>query len=427
MTTTAPPAAAAAANGPQMRLVLDQDIAKRSAIDTIKAVPARAREYVASTLKTLHLDGLGENATSLGRWIMGRMATAGRFLKGFGLHNIAALFITTPLRHTVVSVVRTTYRVVTAPLRWIGRAIAWGLNQFGLGRSIVERVQNTVTLAETWVSTKVSKVLTWLDERNNSGVMSWIRWLSQTSMVSKVIRLAFPMIPTWVLYLVALPFPVYGDQYSPEEETAIANAKQMLGDVPSRPHVVKDIHDRANEKAAPIPANSLVIGRSLMTDISRPAGKQAFEVNSFKDEKGELWVRLAPEPEGLYHVDDLPEGVVYAGIAPMPKGAPRTMLIETFALTDTRLPAEGQGFEAVGFLDDRGEQRIRFQGQLLHVKDLPDEVSIAGKIQGPGDQVMVPHPDDVTATVRSAQAKPGGRPPTLPPRGGRRATPVGKR
>lgn len=317
---------------------LVEKTAKRSFTDTLKAAPRKARAFIASTAKTLHIDGALSALGDLGVWIKGRLTRPMRLLRGLGVINILGLLITTPLRHKAVMVLGKVYKAVTAPIRLIGRALAWGLNKFGWGRKVVEKVTEKVAQAETFVVRKVNEGLAWLDRHDDHGAMSWARWYFQATLARRTVRMAFPKVSGWVVMVVGLAIPVYGDRKSPEEEAAIENAKVVLADKPDAP---------------------------------KPEAPKASKAD-----------------QGMNHK-------------------------YTVILTDTALPAEAQTFETVAF-DDANGTRVLIKGQWHLSTALPEGMALVGRIAGEGDQVKVPHPDEVEKKVRSAQANPAGRPPRLP-------------
>jgi hypothetical protein len=305
--------------------------ARRSFGETIRATARSGRAMVGSTIRTLHLDGAASTLGDLSRWIVKRLARAGRFVKGFGFTNLAGMVLTTPLRSQALTVLSKVYRVVTYPVRLVGRALAWGLNKFGWGRKVVTKTVEYVQRAETFVARKAGDGVSWLAGHDNHGAMKWLRWYFQATIVRKGISMFFPRVPGWIVYAAGLAVPVYGDKV-PAEEAAIDRAHEVLDKIPT------------------------------------PARR------------------------------DVPAADV--------------LVKETVVLTDASLPAGEQTFEAVSFIDDNGDRRIRMGSQLLLAEDLPDGIAIVGMIAGTGDQVQIVHP--VEAQVRKAQASPSGRPPTLP-------------
>lgn len=355
---TGPAAPAAAANAEQMNALLTERSAGRRLADKVTAAPRALKAWVAATLRTFHLDAAAGSVADAGRWTWERLSGVFSFVAGFGATNLAGIVVTTPLRRTFVRVTTTVLTVVTAPIRWVGRLLRWGMNKFGPTRKIVETVQRTVTRVSKAIDAKVEQGLTWLERNDDHGAMTWLRWFFQARVVRHALALAFPAIPGWAVYAGSLLVPVYGDsahEATAAENEAIGKAKDMLSKVPTREHVIEDVVEEV---------------------ISSPKAKQ----------------------EGPH------------------------MTTEIVILTDTDPEGPwGAGTnEAYSFVDESGVRRIRLGSQLFLEDDLPDTMTLVGTVTGTGPLVQEGEAkNEIEAAtlemeVRAAQASNRGRPPKLP-------------
>jgi hypothetical protein len=372
--TTDTISAAKAANGLQMEAALNLK-ANPSFAERARGVAGKAKGTLMRAVKALHLGGFADAVKSASAWAWKYAAKAGTRIKGLGLTNVAGAVVTTPLRHKAYKVVKTVVKVVTYPVRLIGRGLRWGLSKFGWGRKVVAKVTEKMAQVEQFVDTKVEAGLTWLDDHDDHGAMGWLRWFFQASLARKAIRMVFPQVPSWAIYAASLAIPVYGDKKHPAEEAAIAKAKEVLADVPQR--------DEAVAAAAAAPAE-------------KPAAEQP---------KGH------PTPKRS-------EAKIKGDTVKVPVMTPSQVV-----LVDKDKPEAERTFEAIAFTDENGVRRIRLgdSQQLLLEEDLPDNITVVGEHLGEVGELIqdqearnAHEATKLESEVRTAQATPSGRPPTLP-------------
>jgi hypothetical protein len=211
VTTETIVAPAAAANKDRMKLVIDARAESRAMGDRMRAASLRARTWLSGVFKTLHLDGLGtfaRTAMSRGKSLLARLGGIGRY---FGWENIAGTVLTAGgFRDGLRTVLAKSYRVLTFPVRLVGRGLAWALNKTSWGAKAVTTVSETVAKGEAKVAAVYAKGEAWMDAHEHSSAMSWARSYFQFRLVTKGLFRVLPRIPAWARYIVALSVPILG-------------------------------------------------------------------------------------------------------------------------------------------------------------------------------------------------------------------------
>lgn len=330
-------------------------MARNSFMDTLRATPRKARAWVASTLRTLHIDAAASTVVDAARWAWARVLRAARFVKGFGLANLAGSVLSTPsLRRGAVSLAAQAYGVVRKPFEWIGRGLSWAFGKVGFGfgqRMLADGVARGARL-EAFVASKIEAGLTWLDQRQSTTGMQALQGLAYGGLVAHAIRLAFPTVnASFRLAANLVSGAAWGYRTyraTRSEDKAIAAAKVVLADP------------------------KYVAGKALLTDAAKASAPTA---------------------------------------APLVPATPsHHMRAVTFVLTDTDRPDNDRTVEAAGFIDDMGQRYIRSEaGGLTHVDDLPETVTIVGEHQG---EVLLPPTASTPprAAARALASSSSGRP-----------------
>lgn len=381
MTTTATKMPLADAIGPE----LQARTARRSAMDALRAAPRKARAWLASTMHALKLDGLAESASHGLGWLVSKIRSAGRFLKGLGLLNLVGFVLTwRSARELAVKVAAKAYRVVRKPFELIHRGLNWLFGKVGFtwGQKQLAKAAERGQRLENWVAGKVRKGMDWLDKHDQHPVMRGLRMLFGGSVITRGVAGAFPDAPSWTRYAAGATFAGVTDQATKEavesEEAAIAKAKVVLAEV--------------------------TVTEQPASDGSAPKGR--------------------PTPKRPSQA----------------KAKVPSMTSSVVILTDSDLDTADRTFEAIAFTDENGVRRIRLGSQLLLEDDLPESITVVGENLGEVGELVQDaekrvenEAQKLEQEVRSAQASPKGKPPTLPtaPRAGARAAekkaPAGRR
>lgn len=197
-------------NKEQMSNLLEQQAEARTWRDRITSAPQALKGYLLSVLKWMHAESLVSGANSAyqrGRDLFVRVTGP---IRKIGLFNILGALLTCKGGRDILRAAgRTAYRVVSAPVRFVGRVFGWVGRHIGLSNA-VDWVDAKYHQAIDYVEGKLSGAMTWLDEREHSGAMRWARPFFQGAVVSRGIRHYAPANLKTPLYIANLFLPAFG-------------------------------------------------------------------------------------------------------------------------------------------------------------------------------------------------------------------------
>lgn len=226
-----------------MAALLEEKAEARSWRDRIASAPKALKGWLNSMFEWMRLnkakDAFG------GVWNRGRELLVKVFgpVRKIGLFNIfGALLTCKGGRDILRSVGRTSYRVVSAPIRFAGRALGWIGRHIGLS-SAVDWVDRKYHDAVDWASSKLSAGMDWLDEREHAGAMRWARPYFQGAVVGRAIRNYAPANLRTPLYIANLFIPTIGVGKRPVDGVTVDGLTTE-----SKLEVVKDAAETAKSE-----------------------------------------------------------------------------------------------------------------------------------------------------------------------------------
>lgn len=280
--------------------------ARNSFMDTLRATPRKARAWVASTMRTLHLDSAAGVVSDGALWIYERVLRAGRFLRSLGLPALLGSLLTTPqLRRGAVSAVAKAYGVIRKPFEWIGRGLSWAFGKIGFtaGQNALAAGVARGERAEAWVAGKVNLGLDWLDSNQASPVMTALQGASYGALFAAFLRVTFPSLSAgFRLGANLVSGGVWGlktYRAVAAEEAAIDRARVVLATPTTKASTLT--------VAPTVPAELKTV---ILTDTERPSEEPTFEASAFVDPKGTLRIYLGSQ---LLTVEDLPDTISLVG------------------------------------------------------------------------------------------------------------------
>jgi hypothetical protein len=287
------------------RAELDSREATRSLGDRIRSAPKALKGWYRGVLDTVRASSIGGTISDAGRSALGLLGRVMGPVKVVGLMNIFGALLTCGQgRRIIRKTVTTTYRIVTAPLRWAGRMVAGVLNRFGWGKRVVTAVTEKVDQAEAYVGGKFEAAMTWMDEREFSGGMRWGRAFYQGQITGRTVKHYAPENLKTPLYIATMFLPTVGTSLGMESKTNLVSSTARSASV-----VAQEVSQTAQvvEEALETPAQDWKVEYVQTFD-----GTTLSRTQMFTDADGDRWIKLGGQ---LFEANDIPEGWKYGRAA----------------------------------------------------------------------------------------------------------------